>query len=1310
MSQSTLKKKIGLCVMIASLLGAYACDDDEKTETKDPCAKCTADQTCVDNKCVDKEEPEPENKCGDEVCTGEQTCEDGKCVDKIEEPDPDLCGDAKCTEKQKCVESVCRDLCGSDVCKDGEKCVDSECKPLCGTEVCTEDEVCKDGICKATCGGEICTDAQECDASIDKCVPLGCSGITCGENETCNAGECFCGDDKCEENETCSAEQVCESTESKCESVTCDVPNETCNEATGACDCGGATCNEGEYCNDEGKCIEGDPCEGIECEDGETCFYGQCICKGAGAKCEEGKTCEYDVCVDTECVGKTCEEGLVCAKGECIDPACVGVTCDDPGLSCSGGNCVDAACLGIECPADRQCKEGHCRLDSTPKLKVINATGDLTSEDGTETVRLAVFLDTKPIHDVTVTAMIDDVSEAEVSGAESLTFTADDYEDPQYFNIVGLRDYIIDGEQPYKVQLSSESEDLDFNGLTKDVELKNRDDDKASIVLKLPDSLMTSEAGEAVKITAQLSVEPTEDVVLKLTSTNTKEGKVSPASIKFDAANWNEAHTITVTGVDDLVEDGNIAYQLTFAVETNDPNFKDLKVEPIDLINADNDQAGLAVSATSLTINEGANGVVKVNLNTKPSANVIVSAVSSNAKGATVSPATLTFTAKNYNKAQNFTISGVHDQMIAGDKMAEITLKTDDTAPEYKGMTHKITTLVKEIDKASILLEGCPASIKEGATGKCEARLSAIPTANVTVAAASNAKTEMTVSPASLTFTKDNWGTAQTLTLTGVKDQVIDGPKNAKLTLTATSKDTNFSGKTASQTVEIADINTAAITAKCTSQALSETDVTTTYNCKVRLNAKPTKNVVLKFKSTDKTELKLTSLKASAADLITGTFADGQVTIQAAKWKTVDDSYIQFNYVAVDDSQADGTQTAYLQFNTTSDDANFNSKSLKVKVTVTDNEKPDLVLTSPGALTCGANATGSVKLAAQPTGDVTVSLAIDNKDGLTLSPAAMTFTKDNYNTAQTFTITTRKDGTEPPEKAYYAAVNISAAVSNTIGAYTPDIKQAVAVAYTAFCPVNITKAGATGSVKLPKGTFTIKARGGKGGGVNANLTLPHGGMPAEMSARLTLKAPQTVTYAVGGQGVSCYNTKACGGKNGGGNGSYSTNSANAGYGGGGATELVAGAKYDYTKRILIAAGGGGSSNTSGNANGGQAGPLLPASNGAFDNTHNEMFAKAAGATNKTKYLNGDSVSATDNGAGGGGAGWNGGQAGQMKFYSGAAGESFFFTGVTKDYTAKGGKLEDATFALTKTSLATSGATGKTVNGYIKITAVASEPK
>ena len=1333
MAQSSLKQRVGLCILMTALLGVCACEDDDKSETKDPCSKCTADQTCVDQKCVDKDtvekcgdevctdkqkcendrcvdigdEPDPDQKCGGEVCSETQKCENDRCVDK-ETPDPDSCGGTKCLDNQKCVSDACRDLCGADVCQDGEKCVESECKPLCGTTVCGEGEACEEGVCIATCGGEICTNEQECDEATDKCVPLGCSGVQCGDNEVCNAGECLCGDIKCEENEACSDEFICESTADKCENVICDIPNQTCNEKTGACDCGGVTCNDGEYCDESGKCIEGDPCEGIECTDGETCVVGQCICKGAGEKCEEGKTCEYDVCVDNECVGKTCDEGLVCAKGDCIEPACVGVSCEN-GLSCSGGDCVDAACIGVECPTDRTCKEGACRLGTEPKIKVINATGDITSEDGTETVRLAVFLDTKPIKDVTISAQIDDVSEAEVSGAESITFTSEDFEDAKYFTIVGIKDAMIDGDQPYKVKLTSESEDLDFNGLTKEIDLTNRDDDKAAVVMNLPESLMTTESGGSVTIGVSLSVQPDNDVNIIVMSSNTAEGTLNVGSLKFDAANWDQPQELVVTGMDDATQDGNVAYQVTFAVTSEDAHFNELEVTPIDLVNADNDQAGLAVSASSLTINEAATGVIKVNLNTKPSKTVTVSAVSATPTAATVSPATLTFTEDNYNKQQTFTVTGVHDNKIAGDKMSEITIKTDDTAPEYKGMSAKVTALVKEIDKASIILDGCPTSLKEGAAGKCQARLSAEPSKDVKLAITSSNTKEMTVSPATMTFTNQNWNKNQAITLTGVKDQLIDGSKNVSLKANATSNDTNFSGKAASKTIEIADINSATITATCSNQALSEANVSTTYNCKVRLNAKPTKDVTLAFKSTDTTEVKLTAVKSGVANLFTGKLADGKIVIKAANWTNVDDSYIQFNYVAVDDTQADGTQTAYLQFDSTSNDTNFNKKQAKPKITVTDNETPGIVISSPGALKCGTNSTGSIKLAAQPTGTVTVNLKLNNTDGLSLSKSSFQFTTSNYNTAQKFTVNTRANGNTAPKKAYYKAVTITGTVASTVGTYTTSVTKSVSVAYTAFCAVNLTTAGATGTINLPKGSFNITARGGKGGGVNADMTKPHGGMPAIVKGRLDLTAAQTVSYAIGGQGASCYNKKECGGSNGGGKGSYSTNSNNAGYGGGGATELVGAATYDYKKRILIAAGGGGSSNKAGASNGGQAGTLVNASNGAYDGTHKPDFAKAAGATNSKKYLFGDSISTNNNGAGGGGAGWNGGQAGQMKAYSGAAGESFAFTGVNDAYKKKGGTFTDDTFSLVSTSIATESDTGKTINGYLKITAIATEP-
>ena len=54
-----------------------------------------------------------------------------------------------------------------------------------------------------------------------------------------------------------------------------------------------------------------------------------------------------------------------------------------------------------------------------------------------------------------------------------------------------------------------------------------------------------------------LNTQPTADVTIALSSSDTTEGTVGPASLTFTTANWNVAQTVTVTGVDDAVVDGD---------------------------------------------------------------------------------------------------------------------------------------------------------------------------------------------------------------------------------------------------------------------------------------------------------------------------------------------------------------------------------------------------------------------------------------------------------------------------------------------------------------------------------------------------------------------------------------------------------------------------------------------------------------------------------------------------------------------------------------------------------------------------------
>lgn len=64
---------------------------------------------------------------------------------------------------------------------------------------------------------------------------------------------------------------------------------------------------------------------------------------------------------------------------------------------------------------------------------------------------------------------------------------------------------------------------------------------------------------------------------------------------------------------------------------------------------------------------------------------------------------------------------------------------------------------------------------ESGTTATFTVRLLAAPTASVVVTLTSSSAADVTVSPSSLTFTTSNWATAQTATVTGVDDSVVDG-------------------------------------------------------------------------------------------------------------------------------------------------------------------------------------------------------------------------------------------------------------------------------------------------------------------------------------------------------------------------------------------------------------------------------------------------------------------------------------------------------------------------------------------------------
>ncbi|MFZ2725297.1 MAG: AIDA repeat-containing protein [Methylococcaceae bacterium] len=96
----------------------------------------------------------------------------------------------------------------------------------------------------------------------------------------------------------------------------------------------------------------------------------------------------------------------------------------------------------------------------------------------------------------------------------------------------------------------------------------------------------TAENGSNATYSIVLNDAPTTTVVLNFSSSDTSEGTVTPA-LSFSPSNWNTPQNLIVHGVDDYLNDGNIAYNVTVSVNTTDVQYKNLSINPLQLSNLD---------------------------------------------------------------------------------------------------------------------------------------------------------------------------------------------------------------------------------------------------------------------------------------------------------------------------------------------------------------------------------------------------------------------------------------------------------------------------------------------------------------------------------------------------------------------------------------------------------------------------------------------------------------------------------------------------------------------------------------------------
>jgi hypothetical protein len=224
--------------------------------------------------------------------------------------------------------------------------------------------------------------------------------------------------------------------------------------------------------------------------------------------------------------------------------------------------------------------------------------------------------------------------------------------------------------------------------------------------------LTTTEAGGQATFTVVLRTQPSDTVTLPMSSSDTGEGTVSSADVVFTALNWNIPQTITITGVDDDVADGDTVYTIVTGDPTSsDGDYDGASANPVDVsvTNEDDDTAGFTISAISGdTSEDGDSATFTVRLNSEPTDNVVINVTSSDTGIGTVSPSQLTFTSSDWSVEQTVTVTGVDDgDNPTGDQpyTVQLTMDNSTAATEYAALDPDDVSVVnKDNDEYFIFL------------------------------------------------------------------------------------------------------------------------------------------------------------------------------------------------------------------------------------------------------------------------------------------------------------------------------------------------------------------------------------------------------------------------------------------------------------------------------------------------------------------------------------------------------------------------------------------------------------------------------
>ena len=530
----------------------------------------------------------------------------------------------------------------------------------------------------------------------------------------------------------------------------------------------------------------------------------------------------------------------------------------------------------------------------------------------------SVALTSQPSAPVTIYLNSTKPSEGTLSQSV-LSFDATNWNVAQTITVTGQNDLLALGNVTYQINGTASSPDPNYSGLAMTpVNVTNVNSILPGFIVN-PISLTTSESGTSASFNVTLASIPAGNVTVNLANGNPAQGTLSTSSLTFTILNWNVAQTVTVTGLDDHVVNGNQTYQIMGSATSIDPLYNGLAITPVTVVNQEADVAGFIVTPTSLTTSEtGTSASFAVTLTSQPTSTVTINLINGNPAQGSLSTNVLTFDATNWNVAQSVTVTGLDDHIVNGNQIYQIMGRASSADAVYNGMNITPVTVVnQEADVAGFIVT--PTSLTTSETGTSAAfmvSLTSKPTATVTINLTNGNPAQGSLSKSMLTFDATNWNVAQTVTVIGLDDHIVNGNQTYQITGVAVSVDPLYNGRSIPPvTVVNQEADVAGFIVTPTSLTTTEAGGSASFG--VALTMKPTAAVTIMLNSGNPAQ---------------GSLSTTVLTFDASNWNVAQSVTV----TGLNDHIVNGSQTYQISGTVVSIDIAFNAKPFS-PITVVNN-------------------------------------------------------------------------------------------------------------------------------------------------------------------------------------------------------------------------------------------------------------------------------------------------------------------------------------------------------------------------------------